>query len=254
MNNRYFTQQTTSSNFSPANFFHQQQSTIPSSSAKSFFASRFFSRKSLALILGLILSIAFLIIAFRLLQENFSLASNIEPQNVIISEITENSAKIQWKTAVETQGVIEYGTTPTNLNFFAPETQKTKDHTVELTLLSPGTSYYFKIRIGNKLFDNAGVPWTFTTKAKDKERVFPLTNITPPPYQRLTIPITATPTPTPYQRLRIDPTPTPTPTLQPISDCGSLTDCDLIRQYLGKGCSTQDYIKCLLNLTPTPGQ
>jgi hypothetical protein len=138
--------------------------------------------------------------------------------------------KISWATGVDTQAVIEYGTSPTALNFFAPEAQKGKNHSVDLTLLSPSSTYYFQVRIGDQKYDNGGVPWTFTTKGTEASQIVPSPTPTSSANQ-----------PTPIQQLRID---------DNTSGCNE-TDCAKIKEKLGKGCSTQDYFKCLRSLTPT---
>jgi len=178
----------------------------------------------------------------------FTRASDVEPRDVVISDITQNNAKISWVTGMETQGVVEYGTTPTALNFFAPEATKTKSHLVDLTLLSPQTTYYFQIRIGDKKYDNGGVPWTFATKGADTQQPTNLpieTSQTPTSQPESNTNIT----PTPIQSLEIDNT---SPTISPNNLSCDETDCVKIKEKLGKGCSTQDYFLCLKKITPTP--
>ena len=119
------------------------------------------------------------------------------------------------------------------MNFFAPEAVKEKSHTLDLTLLSPSTTYYFSVRIGDKKFDNGGVPWTFTTKSIEQSVIAPTE--APVPTQP-----TATQE-TSVQRLKIDDN----------TSCTE-TDCEAIKTKLGKGCSTQDYFLCVNKLTPTP--
>ena len=131
--------------------------------------------------------------------------------------------------------MVEYGTTPTALNFFAPEATKGKTHTLDLTLLSPNTTYYFDIRVGDKKYDNGGVPWSFTTKGVESSVAAP----TAAPTQAV-----AKENPTPFQKLKI-PDDTPAPS------CNE-TECEKMKEKFGKGCSTQDYFKCLKKLTPTP--
>jgi len=114
--------------------------------------------------IGVVAGIVVLVGGFFLVQNLASRASDTAPRDLIISNITSNGAKIAWTTDQEIQGVVEYGSSPTSLNLFAPESQKTKKHLVDITLLSPATSYYFQIRIGDTKFDNGGVPWTFSTK------------------------------------------------------------------------------------------
>ena len=158
-------------------------------------------------------------------------AADFEPRDVIVSNIEKNSVRATWATGVDSQGVVEYGTTPTALNFFAPEATKTKTHSIDLTLLSPNTTYYFDVRVGDTKYYNGGVPLTFTTKGAETS-------------------VGTTPTIAPTQAVA---QPTPVQTLQ-ISDGTNCTetDCEKIKTLLGKGCSTQDYFLCLKKLTPTP--
>jgi len=188
-----------------------------------------------SIVIGIIIAVLLTIMGFKVLSGSFTRASDMEPRDVVVSTILENSAKLSWSTGIETQGVVEYGTTPTALNFFSPEPQKIKSHIADLTLLTPNTSYYFQIRIGDKKYDNGGVPWTFTTKSTEK-----------------TLPSNPTPTtkkeqtevkPTAVQRLEIPVT--------PASACDE-TDCVKIKDKLGKGCTTQDYMRCLKKSSTTP--
>jgi len=185
-----------------------------------------------SIIIGVVIAVVLGVMALNM-GGFFTRASDLEPRDVVISDIAQNNAKISWATGIETQGVVEYGTTPTSLNFFAPEASRTKNHLVELTLLSPQTTYYFQIRISDKKYDNGGVPWTFTTKgAEAQSPIQPTATVAPSPQPQ-------TPTPTPIQSLEI-----------PASSC-SETDCSKIKEKLGKGCTTQDYFRCLNKLTPT---
>jgi hypothetical protein len=127
--------------------------------------------KIASIIIGLIVSVVVIFMGFRLIQNVFTRAEDMAPRDVVVADIGQNAAKISWSTGIETQGVIEYGTTPTALNFFAPEASKVKNHLVDLTLLSPATTYYFQIRVGDQKFDNGGVPWTFSTKSNDRTKL-----------------------------------------------------------------------------------
>lgn len=215
--------------------------------------------KILSISIGSVLAIVLIFIGFKLLQGVFTKASDAAPRAVTITANAQNTAKIAWDTDQETQGVIEYGSSPTALNFFAPEAQKGKKHTADLTLLSPGTTYYFQVRIGDQKYDNGGVPWTFTTKNK-ASAVETTGGLTPTP----TIPITrATIIPTPTSPIgvpvirptstlvyRIPPTPIPLPTLASYV-CGE-TNCINICQKLGKTCATDSWFKsgCLGKVNP----
>lgn len=186
-------------------------------------------KKAAAIIVGIAIFIGLVVGYFAIFGTR---AADFEPRDVIVSNIEKNSVKATWATGVDSQGVVEYGTTPTALNFFAPEASKTKTHTIDLTLLSPSTTYYFDIRVGDTKYDNGGVPWTFTTKSAEASVAAPTVVPTQATNSGLT--------PTPVQRLKISDG----------TNC-SETDCAQIKLKLGKGCSTQDYFKCLRKLTPT---
>jgi hypothetical protein len=185
--------------------------------------------KIASIVIGVIVAVVIMVMGFRLLAGVFTRASDVEPRDGVISDISQNNAKISWSTGTETQTVIEYGNTPTALNFFAPETQKNKSHSVDLTLLSPNSTYYFQIRIGETKYDNGGVPWTFTTKDIAKSQ------------GPTTIPSSTKTQPSPIQTVVIPTT---------INTCTE-TSCAAIKTKLGQGCNTQDYFKCLRKLTPT---
>jgi len=120
-----------------------------------------------------------------------------KPENIQITNITEKSATLTWTTSKATQGLVNYGISPTNLTLVQPENSPAINHQVSLINLLPATTYFFTIKIGNQIFDNNGQPFTFTTKE-------PL----PPP--------TPSPTPTPKPQL----TPTPITSSSPLSEEG----------------------------------
>jgi len=72
--------------------------------------------KILAIVVGIVIFIGILVIGFQLVGTR---AADVEPRDVVVSNIEKNSVKISWATGVDTQAVVEYGTTPTTLNFFA---------------------------------------------------------------------------------------------------------------------------------------
>ncbi len=175
------------------------------------------SSKLLPVGIGALISLFLIIFGYFFMFNGVigSRASDSIPRDTVVTEITENSAKVVWATGQETQGVIEYGTTPTSLNFFAPESEKTMSHSLDLTLLSPSTTYYFQIRIADKKYDNSGVPWTFTTKSGS------------------TADDTGT-TPATGESASFSTSPT----------CNE-SDCEKIKEKFFSGCDTQDYIKCI---------
>lgn len=204
-----------------------------------------------SIVIGLLIGGLVIYMGFNLFSGAFTRASDDVPRDVVVSDITQNSSKINWSTGNDTQGVIEYGTSPTALNFFAPESASGKNHVMDLTLLSPGSAYYFQIRIGDKTYDNGGVPWTFTTKTTDAAVVTPV--VTASPSASITTP------PKPVSTLVIPKNPTIPPSTS--LSCNE-TDCVKICQKMGIGCTSQEFIKanCLgkvntsscTAITPTP--
>lgn len=195
-----------------------------------------------SIIVGSILGLVLIVFSFGTISKVFTHAEDAAPRDVILTDITTNSAKVTWTTGEDNQGVIEYGTSPTALNFFAPESQKSRSHSLDLTLLTPNTTYYLQIRIGDKKYDNGGVPWTFVTKSQEKGAAVNSTD---------TAPTKSAAAPT---ASAIEPSPTPTPissvvipaaTAAPTMPACTETDCTKIKEQIGKGCTAQDYVKCI---------
>lgn len=184
----------------------------------------------LSIVIGVVIGIGVIIGGFKLFQTVFTRAEDIAPRDVVVSDITQNTVKVSWSTGEENQGVIEYGTSPTALNFFAPESQRGRSHAVDLTLLSPATTYYFQIRIADKKYDNGGVPWTFTTKTSEKTQI--------------PSPTVAKSSPTPVATIEV-------PVEQTAPAACDETDCAKVKAKLGNGCSARDYLLCLKKATPT---
>lgn len=189
------------------------------------------TKKIIAIVVGIFVFIGLVYGYFTIFGTK---AADLAPRDVVVSNIDKNSVHLSWSTGTDTQGIVEYGTTPTSLNFFAPEATKGTSKNMDLTLLSPSTTYYFDIRIGDTKYDNGGVPWTFTTKGAEASTVSPTTA----PQAQVTQPASQ---PTPIQHLVVSDG----------TNCTE-TDCAKIKTLLGKGCSTQDYFKCLNKTTPTP--
>ncbi|MFW5703665.1 MAG: fibronectin type III domain-containing protein [Patescibacteria group bacterium] len=246
--------------------------------------------KITAIVIGLLIGIPLIVFGFLMSQGVFTRASGSAPDTVNIVRITSTSATVTWSTGQDTQGVIQYGTAPSQLNLVAPERTKTSVHRVELTLLKPSTTYYFVIKVGDTVFDNAGVPWSFTTKASEKsqsgtdsaslgeettgdDNEDSLDDIEieidfedDDSLVYIISPTLRASTPTPSPGITVVPTlRSSTPTPLPGSGSGGGVDqggstlncpvtnnCQTIRDNFGKGCTSADYIKCLKdNITPT---
>ncbi len=74
------------------------------------------------------------------------------------------SASITWVTDKASMGVVEYGTTPASLLLRAPESEQSTSHSLTLSPLKANTNYYFRIKVGDDVYDNNGIPFSFKTK------------------------------------------------------------------------------------------
>jgi len=240
--------------------------------------------------IGVVAGLVVVVGGFLLVQNVFTKASDAAPRDIVINGVAANAAKISWTTDQETQAVIEYGSSPTSLNLFAPETQKQKTHTVDLTLLSPNTSYYFQIRIGETKHDNGGVPWMFSTKSNQAgaggtptatpsgaltpthagptQKPVPTmpgsvltpisTTITPQANATIgPLPTSSLRVPTAVPTVRVLSTSTPVPTVYvvptlPLYTCGE-TDCQKVCLKIGATCSTQDWMRSICVGKMMPG-
>ncbi len=93
-------------------------------------------------------------------------SADLAPKNVS-AKVGEDgrSAVVSWVSDKAEMGVVEYGTTPASLLLRALESEATTAHSINLTPLKANTNYYFHIRIGEEVFDNNGIPYSFRTKA-----------------------------------------------------------------------------------------
>lgn len=122
----------------------------------------------------LIVSILLLVIVLGVLGLNTvktyigGASADTQPVNVLATPNDDGkSATITWTSDKSLLGVVEYGTGPAALLLRSPETEATTTHSVVLSPLKSGTSYYFRIRIGEEVFDNNGIPYSFKTKAAE---------------------------------------------------------------------------------------
>lgn len=169
--------------------------------------SRFPLKRIIAISIGAIIGVPLMLVSFVHFQSAvFTKASDIAPRDLVISETTSTSATIQYYTDQPSQAVILYNTDPKELKLLAPDQEKTQEHNVTVSLLVPKTTYYFAIKIGEEIYMNGTEPYTFTTKALDTEV---------------------------------------SPTSSAAAGCPVTNDCDQIKTFMGKICSSSDYIQCL---------
>jgi hypothetical protein len=140
-----------------------------------------------------------------------------EPKSVIATPSEDGkNVSISWQTDKAVQAVVEYGTTPASLLLRSLETDSTTSHKISISPLKPSTSYYFRIRVGEEVFDNSGIPFSFKTKGAGGEAA----GATSPP---------------------IKPT-TPVAVSQPTASAG----CSRTTDYNGDGViNSMDFVKCM---------
>ncbi len=151
----------------------------------------------------------------------FSGASAATEAKNVLAKVGEDgkSAVVTWVSDKASMGIVEYGTTPASLLLRAPESTETTNHAVTLSALKANTNYYFRIRVGEELFDNNGIPYSFKTK----EAATPSGVVLPV--------ITSIPTPTASAGLR------PSPAVGGV--------CDRKTDYNGDGVvNSLDYVYC----------
>lgn len=115
-----------------------------------------------------------------------SAAAGVEPKGVLAKPDIDNSdgkeefmARVEWTSEKPAMGIVEYGTTPASLLLRAAEASQTTNHSVELSPLKANTSYYFRIKVGEEVFDNNGIPYSFKTKGASQPVVTPLVTLMP---------------------------------------------------------------------------
>lgn len=101
-------------------------------------------------------------------------AGGVEPNGVtVVSGADGKTAVVTWTSDKESIGKIEYGATAASLVLMSAETVETLNHSVSLNSLRSDTTYYYRIRVGDEVFDNGGIPYTFKTKSDTTAVVSP---------------------------------------------------------------------------------
>lgn len=95
-------------------------------------------------------------------------AAETMPKSVLATPNDDGkSATISWLSDKSTMGIVEYGTSPAALLLRAPESESLTSHSVVISPLKPNINYYFRIRVGDEVFDNNGIPYSFKTKLSE---------------------------------------------------------------------------------------
>ena len=108
--------------------------------------------------------------------------SEVEPTNVVaVSSEDGKSATITWTSEKESIAKIEYGTTAASLVLMMADSVATTNHSLILNQLRPATNYYYRIRIGDEIFDDGGMPYIFKTKGEAVGAISPIPTVISPP-------------------------------------------------------------------------
>lgn len=87
------------------------------------------------------------------------------PKDVRITNITDSTITITWRTDKKTSGLVKYGEDSNSLNNVQDDQTKelSNTHFVIIKNLTEEKEYYFKILSNENLYDNEGSPWKIKT-------------------------------------------------------------------------------------------
>lgn len=125
--------------------------------------------KTIIIVIILILVGVLIVIGLNAAKTYLSGAAGGSEPNSVRVQADVKSATISWQTDKESQGAVEYGTTPASLLLRALESSSVVSHNVVLSPLKTGATYYFRIKVGETIYDNNGIPYSFKTKASEGE-------------------------------------------------------------------------------------
>lgn len=92
--------------------------------------------------------------------------ASVTAKDIRVANISDASVTVSWTTDKETSGYLIWGSSQDNVSKVENEDangQKSLNHSVNLSGLSPGTKYFYKINSDGTTFDNSGIPWQTTT-------------------------------------------------------------------------------------------
>ncbi|HRN71339.1 MAG TPA: fibronectin type III domain-containing protein, partial [Candidatus Woesebacteria bacterium] len=212
--------------------------------------------KKQKIIIGVVIAIPIIvgiIYGLFLLMQQTALTSRANeetPTNVVVEPGEDNTVKVQWNTGVDTSAILEYGTeaNAASMNKVAISETATTNHSVDISSLEPGT-YYFQIRVGETIYDNDGLFWSFTVGNPSAATTPEPSIISPSPEEEISV----VPTPTqeeasPAATITQSPLDEDfiTPSVSPVDSVCLSSNCSEIQKNLGSLCTTQDYLKCIL--------
>ncbi|MFA6185326.1 MAG: fibronectin type III domain-containing protein [Candidatus Shapirobacteria bacterium] len=190
------------------------------------------------LILVIVLSVLGLNVAKTFMS---GATADYEPQGLTAVPSADGStATISWTTDKSATASIFYGTNVASLLLMAEDSAAATDHSILLTNLRAGKTYYYKIVVGENVFDNQGAMFSFKTGGTAEVVANPTVMPTVAPV--VTLPMASSPSAASL-----------TPSVSPAATSASV--CDKITDYNKDGViNSLDYLMCSrgkLTVTPT---
>jgi len=137
--------------------------------------------KTIVIFVVLLIVMVLLVVGITQIRSFMSgAAGGVEP--VGVTAVPGNDGKtavITWTSDKESIAKVEYGATPASLVLMSAETTQTTNHSVSLTSLRSDTTYYYRIRVGEEVFDNGGTPYSFRTKSDTSVLITPSPAVSP---------------------------------------------------------------------------
>lgn len=125
------------------------------------------SPKSVLVGLILILVLVLTVFGITTARTYLSSASGGEEPTGLKIESSETSAVLSWSTEKPVMARVSYGSAPASLllqSDLRDSAEASTTHSVTLSSLRPGQNYYFNIKVGEAVYDNGGIPYSFKTK------------------------------------------------------------------------------------------
>src|SRR3989344_1958837 len=97
---------------------------------------------------------------------NLPIVTALEISNVRVNVISSTEAEVLWETDEPANSLVNYGLSQQSLNPVG-DASAVSEHRVELTTLTPASTYYYKVQSGSVVNDNAGSLYSFSTPAPD---------------------------------------------------------------------------------------
>jgi parallel beta-helix repeat protein len=118
-----------------------------------------------------------------LITNTYSTSSGVPAiSSITVSNITQSSATVTWTTAVSSDSVVEYGTTP-GYGLTASDAAMVTSHSITLSGLYPSTTYYYRVKStdGN---NNTEISFgdTFTTSSPPPAKTDTILTVEPPSF------------------------------------------------------------------------